>query len=359
MADQEDYADNAEHESSGAGRNARGTTSSRRAAPTDTATSTTLGGQPAEPTLDLFGDGPAPELVGVNQGTNQGVSPKVNRAMASPAARRAARQKTAPLVADTPADATEPYFHADKAQEDAPIDTVAVTDAPARQGEVESAEPPASAKTADAENAANEATEQPDAAAQPASSFSYAPTSASGNPAHLTSVVHAADFEAAVHGPVHAHADKTPPADIAAALAVQARRTKWMLTAAVAALAVTAVAAAVQTIVLANISSAAQAQQQRIELLLQNQQAALDKLTARLDAPPVVAMAATAPVVAAPVAPTPARAQSASAPSRRAERAAKAKAAEKAAEKAEKEKAASRAAAKAHAQSGTRQTMKN
>jgi hypothetical protein len=104
---------------------------------------------------------------------------------------------------------------------------------------------------------------------------------------------------------------------------------------------------------LANFSADSQAQQQRIELLLQNQQAALDKLNARLDAPPPVEPAAA--VVAAPVAAAPARAQSASAPSRHAARVAKAKAAEKA----EKEKAASHAAAKAHAQSGTRQTPKN
>lgn len=347
MADQEDYADHAENESPGAGRSARGTPSRRAAAP-DTAANTA---QPAEPTLDLFGDGPAPEFIGSTQGT----SPKVSRAMASPAARRAARQKTAPLTQDAPADGTEPYFHADTAQEGAPPQPAAaadaVGDATPAPGGPEVAELP---EPANAAYTADTAGEPPDVAVPPVSGFSYAPTSASGSPAHLTSVVHASDFEAAVHGPVHAHADKAPSSDVAAELAVQARRTKWMLTAAVAALVVTTGVAVVETTMLANFSTDAQAQQQRIELLLQNQQAALDKLTARLDAPAVQASAPAAPAIAAPVVPTPARAQSASASARRAERAARVKAAEKA----EKEKAASHAA-KAHAQSGTRQTAKN
>ncbi|NIE68177.1 hypothetical protein [Burkholderia sp. Ax-1719] len=344
MADQADYADNAENESSEAGRSARGTTSRRRAASPDAATSAALDAQPAEPTLDLFGDGPAPELIG----SAQGVSPKISRAMASPAARRAARQKTAPLgqeaALDSLADPAEPYFHVDPPQPDAPAQTaVAAEEAvvSTQAAAAETVEPPIPAEV------------PPEAAAKPASGFSYAPTSASGSPAHLSSVVHAPDFEAAVHGPVHEHADNTSPADLAGSLAVQARRTKWMLTAAVAALVVTTVVAVVETTMLANFSADSQAQQQRIELLLQNQQAALDKLTARLDAPPPVE--AAVPVVATPAAAAPARAQSASAPTRHAAHAAKAKAAEKA----EKEKAASRAAAKTHAQSGTRQTPKN
>lgn len=350
MADQADYADNAENESSEAGRSARGTTPRQRPAEPDATTGVTLDAQPAEPTLDLFGDGPAPEFVG----STQGISPKVSRAMASPAARRAARQKTAPLVQepalDPVFDPAEPYFHVDPPLQDATAQAAAAADEAVVPASAEAAEP---AEPAEPSETPKLAEESPEAAAPLASGFSYAPTSASGSPAHLSSVVHASDFEAAVHGPVHEHADKTPRTDPANALAVQARRTKWMLTAAVAALVVTTVAAVVETTMLANFSADAQAQQQRIELLLQNQQAALDKLTARLDAPPPVEAAA---VVAAPVAAAPARAQSASAPARHAARAAKAKAAEKAAEK---EKAASRAAAKAHAQSGTRQTAKN
>ncbi|WP_321881506.1 hypothetical protein [Paraburkholderia bannensis] len=344
MADQADYADNAENESSEAGRSARGTTSRRRAAAPETTPGVTLDTAPVEPTLDLFGDGLAPEFAGATPG----VSPKVGRAMASPAARRAARQKTAPLPQEPLADSAEPFFHADPVQERAAVAEEPVT--------------PASAEASDAAEVvkAAEAVEapEPSQSAEPssASAFSYAPTSASGNPAHLSSVVHASDFESAVHAPVHAHADKAASSDLADALAVQARRTKWMLTAAVAALVVTTGVAVVETTMLANFSSDAQAQQQRIEVLLQNQQAALDRLTARLDAPPVTPAAVVAPAVAAPVAPAAARAQSASAPSRHAARAAKAKAA---ADKAEKEKAASHAAAKAHAQSATRQTTKN
>jgi hypothetical protein len=334
MADQADYADNAENESSEAGRSARGTTSRRRAAAPEPAAGAPLDAQPAEPTLDLFGDGPAPEFIG----THQGMSPKVSRAMASPAARRAARQKTAPLAQepalDPVADPAEPYFHVDPPSQDAPAQAAATE----------------AAETTENVETPNPAEVPPEPAAKPASAFSYAPTSASGSPAHLSSVVHASDFEAAVHGPVHDQADKSSRAESAAALALQARRTKWMLTAAVAALVVTTVVAVVETTMLANFSADSQAQQQRIELLLQNQQAALDKINARLDAPPPAEPAAA--VVAAPVAAAPARAQSASAPSRHAARVAKAKAAEK-------EKAASHAAAKAHAQSGTRQTPKN
>ncbi|MBB3260959.1 type II secretory pathway pseudopilin PulG [Paraburkholderia bannensis] len=359
MADHADYADNAENESSEAGRSARGTTSRRRAASPDATIGAPLDAQPAEPTLDLFGhagDGPVPEFVGATQG----VSPKVSRAMASLAARRAARQKTAPLAQeaalDPVLDPAEPFFHADPLQPDAsaqPAHPAAVAD------EADQALAPASAESAPAAEAVE--TPKPaeialEAAAKPANGFSYAPTSASGSPAHLNSVVHASDFEAAVHGPVHEHADKTSRADLAGALAVQARRTRWMLTAAVAALVVTTLVAVVETAMLANFSADSQAQQQRIELLLQNQQAALDKLTARLDAPPPVETgAAAAASVAAPAAAAPARAQSASAPTRHAARAARAKAAEKA----EKDKSASHAAAKAHAQSGTHQTTKN
>ncbi|WP_321846093.1 hypothetical protein [Paraburkholderia bannensis] len=344
MADQADYADNAENESSEAGRSARGTTSRRRAAAPETTTGVTLDTAPVEPTLDLFGDGLAPEFAG----STPGVSPKVGRAMASPAARRAARQKTAPLPQEPLADPAEPFFHADPVQEH-----VAVEQEPAAPAGAEASDAAEVVKAAEAVEAP-----EPSQSAEPssASAFSYAPTSASGNPAHLSSVVHASDFESALHAPVHAQADKAASSDLADALAVQSRRTKWMLTAAVAALVVTTGVAVVETTMLANFSSDAQAQQQRIEVLLQNQQAALDRLTARLDAPSVTPAAVVAPAVAAPVAPAAARAQSASAPSRHAARAAKAKAA---ADKAEKEKAASHAAARAHTQSSTRQTTKN
>jgi hypothetical protein len=314
--------------------------------------SATLDAQPTETTLDLFGEGPAAEFVG----TTQTMSAKVSRAMASPAARRAARQKAPALTPEASDEPLEPTFHADPAPEDEPVPQPS-----------EAAASPASAENAQAEpGAAKPYKEKLDAAAPSISGFSYAPTSASGSPAHLTSVVHATDFEAAVHGPVNERTADMSPVDLAAALAVQARRTKWMLTVSVAALAVTAVLAIAETAMLANFSADSQAQQQRIELLMQNQQAALDKLTARLDTPPV---ATVAPMAIAPAAtsaaPAAARAQSASAPSRHAARAAR-KAAEKAAAEkaaAEKsaEKAGSHASARTRSQQGTRptQTAKN
>lgn len=366
MADHADYADNEDNAVNGTSGNGRGarTSASRRRTPVSSAEtdSATLDSQPPETTLDLFGEGPAPEFVG----TPQTMSAKVSRAMASPAARRAARQKAPALTPELSDEPIEPSFHADMAHEDAP--------AP-QQAEVPSA--PASAETAQveqsAESAAPDATVAPrpykeklEPAAPSVSGFSYAPTSASGSPAHLTSVVHASDFEAAVHGPVNERTAEASPADLAAALAVQARRTKWMLTAAVAALAVTTVLAVAETAMLANFSADSQAQQQRIELLMQNQQAALDKLAARMDTPPVAALAPMAIAPAATsAAPAAARAQSASAPSRHAARAAR-KAAEKAAAEkavAEKnaEKAGSHAAAKTRSQQGARptQTAKN
>jgi hypothetical protein len=359
MADHADYADNEDNAvngTSGAGRAARNS-ASRRRTPVSSAEpdSATLDAQPTETTLDLFGEGPAAEFVG----TTQTMSAKVSRAMASPAARRAARQKAAaltPEALDEPVEPAEPAFHADPAPEDALVPQPS-----------EAAAAPASAENAQAEpGAAKPYKEKLDAAAPSISGFSYAPTSASGSPAHLTSVVHATDFEAAVHGPVNERTADVSPVDLAAALAVQARRTKWMLTVSVAALAVTAVLAIAETAMLANFSADSQAQQQRIELLMQNQQAALDKLAARLDTPPV---ATVAPMAIAPAAtsaaPAAARAQSASAPSRHAARAAR-KAAEKAAAEkaaAEKsaEKAGSHASARTRSQQGTRptQTAKN
>ncbi|WP_322048476.1 hypothetical protein [Paraburkholderia sp. J67] len=347
MADHADYADNAENESSSAERSARGTPSRRRtAAPSAETDAAQPGAQPADATLDLFGDGPAPEFIG----TTQPMSAKVSRAMASPAARRAARQKTPPLSPEQAGDPVEPFFHADAARDDAEAE---VANAAPLAGE------PAKASAAPVEPeggaASTAATEPSESAPAPQSGFSYAPTSASGSHAHLTSIVHASDFEAAVHGPVHDHAGEASSSALGApALAVQARRTKWMLTAAVAALVVTTGIAIIETVMLANFSADAQAQQQRIEVLMQNQQAALDKLTARLDAPPVAPVQSAAPVAVEPAAPVASRAQSASAAARHAARAAKAKSTEKNAEK-----AASHASAKAHAQQNTRQIAKN
>lgn len=181
----------------------------------------------------------------------------------------------------------------------------------------------------------------------PASGVSYAATSATGNAARVISVVHAADVDAAAHVQVPERAASYDaeravaalPSEVVAAMAAQTRRTKWMLTAAVAALVVTAGVAIAQTLLLASLSADTAAQQQRFDVLMQNQQAALDSMAARLAAP-AAAVAAVAPP------PTSVATATAATQPRHATRAAKAPKTS--------EKAASRAASsKAHSQHAT------
>ncbi|WP_322062739.1 hypothetical protein [Paraburkholderia sp. J63] len=137
----------------------------------------------------------------------------------------------------------------------------------------------------------------------PANGFSYAATGATGNAARMVSTVHAADVDAAVHGQVPERAASHDagravamlPTEIVAAMAAQTRRTKWMLTAAVAALVVTAGVAIAQTLLLASLSADTATQQQRFDVLMQNQQVALDNMGARLAAPAATLAAAAPP----------------------------------------------------------------
>lgn len=197
------------------------------------------------------------------------------------------------------------------------------------------------------------ADQEPTFVSLPASGASHPATRAAGNAASMIPVAHGADADAAAHGFVPEHAVSLGaepagagvPTEIVAAMAAQTRRTKWMLTAAVAALVVTAGVAIAQTLVLASLSANTAAQQQRFDVLMQNQQAALDSVAARLAAPAAVPVAAAvAPATAE--ATRAAREPTATAPRRHASRATKAPKS--------REKATSRAAgakpSKAHSQ---------
>jgi plasmid stability protein len=339
-------ADHAENSNSG--RVTRSTPSRRRTSTPPTQSDATLleGAQPREPggdvTLDLFGDGlalaPVPAPVPESAGAMQAVSAKTDRATAVPAARRGGRAKPAAAAGDVAGLSEEPAGLVDEQLEgEAPQAAVATSHAASEPEHGLKAEAPqteilqaaiapeevrhtgeqADGQAADTvqlqpevtagqdqTDASNEsapdlraAGDEPKAVPSEPGGFSYAPTNVTGNAARVISVVHPAEVEAAVHGPVPERAVAAMPAEIVAAMAAQARKTKWMLTAALAALVVTAGVAIVQTILLANLSADSQAQQQRIEVLMQNQQAALDGVSARLAAPAVVAV--PAPEVAA------------------------------------------------------------
>lgn len=188
----------------------------------------------------------------------------------------------------------------------------------------------------------------------PPNGFSYAATSATGNAARMISVVHAADVDAAVHGQVPDRAASHDagravaalPTEIVAAMAAQTHRAKWMLTAAVAALVVTAGVAIAQTLLLASLSADTEAQQQRFDVLMQNQQAALDSMVTRLAAPAAAVAAVAPPPAGVATATGPTHTQPAATSPRRAARAAKAP---KTAEKA----ASHSASSKAHSQHAT------
>lgn len=188
----------------------------------------------------------------------------------------------------------------------------------------------------------------------PTNGFSYAATSATGNAARMISVVHAADVDAAVHGQVPDRAASHDagravaalPTEIVAAMAAQTHRAKWMLTAAVAALVVTAGVAIAQTLLLASLSADTEAQQQRFDVLMQNQQAALDSMVTRLTAPAAAVAAVAPPPAGVATATGPTHTQPAATSPRHAARAAKAP---KTAEKA----ASHSASSKAHSQHAT------
>jgi hypothetical protein len=385
-------ADHAENSSSG--RVARGTPSRRRASTPFTPSDATqpADAQPGEPrgeaTLDLFGDGHAPVPLPESADAAQGMSAEADSATAAPGARRGGRAKPAAAMpaedaaglsvepaghADAPADGAAPEYgaampreladpdgsNAEAAQADVPPAAIAPEvphtiehsgeAASAHSGDTGPTQPEARGVPEQAAPPHESTPSQPDIGDEPttgpsrASGFSYAPTNTAGNAARVVSVVHAGDVEAAVRGAVAERHGAAMPAEFVAAMATQARRTKWMLWAALAAFVVTAGVAIAQAILLSNLSADSQAQQQRVEVLMQNQQATLDSVAARLAAPPVIAV--PAPVVAdtetarAPASPTP-----------RHHAARAAKAAKPA------EKATARSSSKAHGQQASRQS---
>ncbi|MCG5076223.1 hypothetical protein [Paraburkholderia tagetis] len=321
--------------------------------------------------LDLFDENPEPAPEAEAEGVAQG-----SRATS---ARRAARTKAAGPAEDA---ASAGGDADDKVAASAHAETLELPVAreiDASESNVADASGPTDEKAgAQASGmAATEARKQPEPQAEPlpglhdvakepvavplsASGHTYAPTSATGNAAHMISAVHAVDVDPAVHGLVPERAASLGaeraatalPSEIVAAMAAQTRRTQWMLTAAVAALVVTAGVAIAQTVLLASLSADAQAQQQRFDVLMQNQQAALDSVAARLAAPaaavPVAAAMAAVPATAAASA---AREPESATPPRHAARTAKAT---KSTEKSASHAAGSKSA-KARSQHASRQ----
>ncbi|HKT98833.1 MAG TPA: hypothetical protein VJS30_20245 [Paraburkholderia sp.] len=273
-------------------------------------------------TLDLFGEDLEPTPGPVADDAVQAASAKGSRATP---ARGAQRTKAAAEPVEAAASAGgEPHDPGD------PGDRMEAGASPQPEAtDAQKRAEPSADPVPDLQSAAAE----PAAVPLPASGVSCAATSATGNAARMISAVHAADVDAAVHGfapeqaasPGGERAMAGLPTEIVAAMAAQTRRTKWMLTAAVTALVVTAGVAIAQTLLLASLSADTAAQQQRFDLLMQNQQAALDSVAARLAAP-----AAAAPVALAAVAPVPAttamsatREQTGATPSRHVARAAR------------------------------------
>lgn len=274
-------------------------------------------------TLDLFGDSPDDGLASAEAASvASSASPaslREPRLSPAPAARRAARQKAPVMPTPEGDDApgagafgvqgsrVEPVFAAAPVaaavSEAAVAETPAVTPAPAEPFDfappVSSVLSPAPDLSASPEHAAPQAKPMtpgwepfvPFAAATGGSASGFEP---------------AAKFEPAAHPETALTASL---ADTVATLGAQARRTKWMLIAAVAALVVTVLVAIAQTLMIATLSSDSLAQQQRIEVLMQKQQASLDAMSAQLAAAaaaPVAAIAPPAPVaapVSKPVAP--------------------------------------------------------
>ncbi|CAB3796452.1 hypothetical protein LMG28688_04300 [Paraburkholderia caffeinitolerans] len=335
-------AEHVEHAPSNTGRAARSASSRRRSPtpPADTDATQAADAQPGalggEPMLDLFGKEPEPalELEAAGAAQDSQATP------ARPEARTNATEPTADAVStggnlDESSDPTDSNARAaadglpGEAQEspqESPIAagieapephgppgtqaselaaTASDLPAPQEQGEAIATMVALAATQAEAppQSEATAAPKQPEPLPDApsgalASGHSYAPTSATGNAARMISAVHAADVGAVVHGQAPERATAALPAEIVATMtaqmAAQTRRTKWLLTAAVAALVVTAGVAIAQTLVLASLSADATAQQQRLDVLMQNQQAALDNMASR-----VAALTVAAPVAAA------------------------------------------------------------
>ncbi|NLP59616.1 hypothetical protein [Paraburkholderia sacchari] len=363
------------------GRAARSASSRRRSpAPSaDTDAAQPADAQAGAPMLDLFDKETEPALEHEAAGA-------AYDSQAAPAHEKAAEPTADAVSADgKPNDSGDPVTA--RAQDEAPEPAVAAgTDAPEphepagtqasavpasdltdtqRQGEAMATIVALAATQADAspQPATPAAPKQPEPSPEPspeplagalASGHSYAPTSATGNTARMISAVHAADVGPVVHSQAPERATAALPAEIVAAIsaqtAAQTRRTKWMLSAAVAALVVTAGVAIAQTLLLASLSADATAQQQRLDVLMQNQQTALDNLASRLAALTAVApaAAATAPATAPTGA---AREPESPTPPRRPERTAKT---QKSTEKTAAHTAGSKSS-RTHTQSATRQ----
>lgn len=276
-------------------------------------------------TLDLFGDSPDDGLASAEAASVASsaspVSLREPRLSSAPAARRAARQKAPVMPTPEGDDApgagafgvqgsrVEPVFAAAPVaaavSEAAVAETPAVTPAPAEPFDftppVSSVLSPAPDLSASPEHAAPQ-TKPMTPGWEPFVPFA-ATTGATGS---VSGFEPAAKFEPAAHPEPALTASL---ADTVATLGAQARRTKWMLIAAVAALVVTVLVAIAQTLMIATLSSDSLAQQQRVEVLMQKQQASLDAMSAQLAAAaaaPVAAIAPPAPVtapVSKPVAP--------------------------------------------------------
>ncbi|WP_213304810.1 hypothetical protein [Paraburkholderia sacchari] len=316
-------AEHVEHAPSNTGRAARSASSRRRSpAPSaDTDAAQPADAQAGAPMLDLFDKDPEParehEAAGAAQDsqaaparekaakpTADAVSADVKpNDLGDPVTARAQDEALEPAVA-AGSDAPEPHEPAGTQASAVPASDLTE---PQEQGEAMAAIVALAATQADAppQAAATAAPKQPEPLAGAlASGHSYAPTSATGNTARMISAVHAADVGPVVHSEAPERATAALPAEIIAAIsaqtAAQTRRTKWMLRAAVAALVVTAGVAIAQTLLLASLSADATAHQQRLDVLMQNQQTALDNMTSRLAALTAVAPAATATAATAP-----------------------------------------------------------
>lgn len=382
-------AEHVEHAPPNTGRAAR-SASSRRRSPTPPANpdatqpvDAQAGAPGAEPMLDLFGKEPEPalehEATGAAQDSQATLAPRPAHTeetgpsadavsaggdpddSGDPVTTRAQDEaQESPVAAGI--DVPQPHEPAGTQASAAPVSDLPE---PQEQGEAIAAIVALAATRADVppQPEATVAPKQPEPSTDSlagalASAHSYAPTSATGNAARMISAVHAADVGPVVHSQVPERATPAQPAEIVAAMtaqsvaqsAAQTRRTKWMLTAAVAALVVTVGVAIAQTLLLASLSADATAQQQRLEMLMQNQQTALDNMASRLAALTAVApaAAATAPATAATGA---AREPESPTPPRRATRAAKTP---KSAEKPATHTTGSKSF-KAHSQPSTRQ----
>ncbi|CAG9239645.1 conserved hypothetical protein [Paraburkholderia tropica] len=277
-------------------------------------------------TLDLFGDSPddgaadptasagaeaaSPEAVSLRAPRLSPASASSSSSTPTPAARRPARPK-APMTPMPEGNGTagagafgvdaprvEPVFAAVLSPAPMPVSAAAE---PAGETQTPPATPAVDARAEPFDFAPPVASAQTASPIDPAAPgwepfVPFAP--ATGAAAAAASFDSAADFKPAA-SPEPALAAWR--ADTVAALAAQARRTKWMLIAAVTALGVTVVVAIAQTLMIATLSSDNLAQQQRIDVQMQKQQASLDAMSAQLAAAAAAPVAAVAPPAPAPV----------------------------------------------------------